>query len=227
MKFIYAICLLVLLPATAAAAEPKWSFKKAGGRSTPWDQATVSWPNPQYRGELKISVACTETGSNGILMQFETGEYMAGKYATIQVPLRFDGKNQSVAAMIADTGFFVSDYDAKFTFFNALLSPTFTISVSDSNGRPVVSTPVPHEGAEAAFRKLSCLSRFFYEYDQRPKEEPEPEAPVVPEAPAAPANRCGDGFIQEGEVCDDGNQAGNDGCEPDCTVPVRRPSSTP
>ncbi len=28
--------------------------------------------------------------------------------------------------------------------------------------------------------------------------------------------RCGDGFVDGGEVCDDGNQVGNDGCAADC-----------
>ncbi|MCD6498893.1 MAG: hypothetical protein J7M25_11420 [Deltaproteobacteria bacterium] len=29
--------------------------------------------------------------------------------------------------------------------------------------------------------------------------------------------RCGDGILDPGEVCDDGNQAGGDGCSADCT----------
>jgi cysteine-rich repeat protein len=31
---------------------------------------------------------------------------------------------------------------------------------------------------------------------------------------------CGDGFLQEGEACDDGNIVGDDGCEADCSLPA-------
>ena len=30
--------------------------------------------------------------------------------------------------------------------------------------------------------------------------------------------RCGDGILDGGEVCDDGNNMGRDGCSPDCKV---------
>lgn len=34
---------------------------------------------------------------------------------------------------------------------------------------------------------------------------------------AGPLGRCGDGVVNAGEDCDDGNDTSNDGCEPDCT----------
>ena len=218
MKFIYAVCLLVLLPATASAAEPKWSFRSKGGQRLMWDTASVQWPNPQYRGQLKIEVTCHRPGSDGILAALDTGEHLEDEYATIPLPLRHGNDESRINAMIGGTSLYVSDYDEQIRFLDALRAPGLSVEVTDSKGRHVVTTPVPSNGVEAALRKLSCLSRYFYEYDQRPKEEPEPEAPVVPAAPAAPANRCGDGFIQEGEICDDSNAANDDGCSADCTV---------
>src|SRR5690554_4825939 len=34
-------------------------------------------------------------------------------------------------------------------------------------------------------------------------------------------SRCGDGFVDEGEECDDGNSIVRDGCENDCTTSCR------
>jgi cysteine-rich repeat protein len=218
MKFIYAVCLLVLLPATASAAEPKWSFRKEGVRGAASDEASVSWPNPQYRGTLSISVRCHKPGSDGLLMNINTGEELGGGIRTVPLLMLVDGKRTSVDAMVLDSSLMPLRYGDKVGFIDGILAPSLTITVTDTDQRPVVTTPVPASGAEAALRKLSCLSRYFYEFEQRPKAEPEPEAPVVPAAPAAPANRCGDGFIQEGEICDDSNAANDDGCSADCTV---------
>ena len=38
-------------------------------------------------------------------------------------------------------------------------------------------------------------------------------------APPPPAPVCGDGHVDSGEQCDDGNQVQGDGCENDCTLP--------
>jgi cysteine-rich repeat protein len=35
---------------------------------------------------------------------------------------------------------------------------------------------------------------------------------------SGPANQCGDGAVQPGEQCDDGNQVSLDGCSPACTI---------
>ena len=39
--------------------------------------------------------------------------------------------------------------------------------------------------------------------------------------------RCGDGIVQPGEQCDDGNNVSGDGCESDCTLTPSSPSSGP
>lgn len=41
--------------------------------------------------------------------------------------------------------------------------------------------------------------------------------PIIIEPTPPPAGRCGDGRVDEGEVCDDGNQEDGDGCSSDCT----------
>jgi cysteine-rich repeat protein len=218
MKFIYAVCLLVLLPATASAAEPKWRFRKADNRSNPRDVAVVTWPNPQYRGELTIKASCRTAGSQGLSIVMETGEHLGSAFDTLEVPLNFGGERVVMAMTASNSILIPSGYDNQVRFVDALLSPPFSLAIADVDGRPVVATSVPTEGAETALRKLTCLSRYFYEYDQRPKEEAEPEAPVVPAAPAAPANRCGDGHIQEEEVCDEGRANGRGLCSADCKV---------
>lgn len=44
----------------------------------------------------------------------------------------------------------------------------------------------------------------------------EPSVCVPPGS--TPVGECGDGVVDEGEDCDDGDEADNDGCESDCTV---------
>ena len=41
----------------------------------------------------------------------------------------------------------------------------------------------------------------------------ETASPVVPEDPVT----CGNGLLDPGEECDDGNTSGGDGCAADCT----------
>lgn len=48
---------------------------------------------------------------------------------------------------------------------------------------------------------------------------PTPTATVIEGTPEpTPAGCCGDGTVDPGEGCDDGNQIGGDGCAPNCTV---------
>jgi cysteine-rich repeat protein len=215
MKYIYAVCLLALVPVTASAAEPKWIFRSKGVQRLMWDTASVQWPNPQYRGQLKIEITCHQPGSDGILADLDTGEHLEDEYATIPLPLRHGNGESRIDAMIAGTSLYVSDYDEQIRFLDALRQPGLSIEVTDSKGRHVVTTPVPSSGIDAALRKLSCLSRYFYEYEQRTKAQP------------TLTSVCGNGKVEAAEVCDDGNQTGSDGCEPDCTRPAQQPGSAP
>jgi MYXO-CTERM domain-containing protein len=42
-----------------------------------------------------------------------------------------------------------------------------------------------------------------------------------------PSVRCGDGYVEDGEACDDGNTAGGDGCSAECTVEPPPDASVP
>jgi len=45
------------------------------------------------------------------------------------------------------------------------------------------------------------------------------EAGLAPKcSPPPPPPVCGDGYVDWNEECDDGNEVGGDGCEPDCTI---------
>ena len=41
--------------------------------------------------------------------------------------------------------------------------------------------------------------------------------PVTTSTDTGGGDLCGNGMLDDGEVCDDGNEVGGDGCEPDCT----------
>jgi len=46
---------------------------------------------------------------------------------------------------------------------------------------------------------------------------PVDEIPELPELPEIPGIVCGNGAVEEGEECDDGNALDGDGCDSDCT----------
>lgn len=50
--------------------------------------------------------------------------------------------------------------------------------------------------------------------------------PIIPQLPTKPTQPvCGNGIVEEGENCDDGNTVSGDGCSADCIVEIKSPLS--
>ena len=156
-------------------------------------------------------------------VQVDTGEDL-GDEGGLMMPFRFGTAATSgeVRAMADREGSLVFiGYERQQPLLEALLTPPLILSISDTNGRSVVTTPVPTEGAESALRNLPCMSRFFYEFDQARARRSVPNIAVPegarPTTQSTPRAQCGDGTVQAGEACDDGNESDNDSCSADCS----------
>jgi cysteine-rich repeat protein len=225
----------VVVTAPAAAATPTWQNYGLEDPAASNQSARVTWPNPQYQGQLGMMVRCSSSPRVKLWVQVDTGEDIGSQHG-IDMPYRFGAGSTygEVHGMTDTEGSIVFlGYERQQPLLEALLTPPLTLYISDTNGRAVVTSQVPTEGAEAALRNLPCTSRFFYEFDQARARAATPSAnPSPPTAPVSrlsvttpfPSRTCGDGVVQAGEACDDGNQEDNDTCSADCSrrrsVPV-------
>jgi len=91
-------------------------------------------------------------------------------------------------------------------------TPSATVTPAPSETAGANPTPTPEATAtpEASATTTPTSSVL-------PTPTPEATSTVTPEPTATPAPACGDGLLEDGEVCDDGNTVSGDGCDANCT----------
>ncbi|TMA79127.1 MAG: hypothetical protein E6J72_12265 [Deltaproteobacteria bacterium] len=116
--------------------------------------------------------------------------------------------------------------------FCAEVAPTPTATITASGTPTLVATPEPTASATSNPTATATPTPFGTGTPAATATPQSGETPTPtdtgapnPTPTASPAGACGDGIVEPGEECDDGNTVAGDGCSPDCLFELLIPGS--